>query len=158
MKFCSSMAATLALPATMVGQIAEALEKAKKPSVVWLEFQDCCGDSESMLRAWKPAIGDLVLDIISLDYHETIMAPSGKAAEKSLADVVKNQKGKYIAIVEGTIPTKDGGVYCTIGGRTAIDIAQEVCGNAAAILPLVPARSGGNCRSSSESHGRQRTG
>ncbi|MFN3480695.1 MAG: hydrogenase small subunit, partial [Thermodesulfovibrionales bacterium] len=64
-------------------------------------------------------------------YHETIMAPSGKQAEKSLMDVVKNQKGKYITIVEGAIPLNDGGIYCCIGGRTALDIAKEVCGNAA---------------------------
>ena len=136
MKFCTAMAATLALPTTFVSKIAEALEKTRKPTVVWLEFQDCCGDTESMLRASKPTIGQLVLDVISLDYHETIMAPAGKQAEKSLSDVVKNQKGKYIAIVEGAIPLKDGGVYCTIGGRTAVDIAREVCGNAAASLAV----------------------
>lgn len=136
MKFCTAMAATLALPPTFVSKIAEALEKTRKPTVVWLEFQDCCGDTESMLRASKPTIGQLVLDVISLDYHETIMAPAGKQAEKSLSDVVKNQKGKYIAIVEGAIPLKDGGVYCTIGGRTAVDIAREVCGNAAASLAV----------------------
>jgi hydrogenase small subunit len=135
-KFCTTMAATLALPTTFASKIAEALEKAKKPTVVWLEFQDCCGDTESMLRASKPTIGQLVLDIVSLDYHETIMAPAGKQAEKSLSDVVKNQKGKYIAIVEGAIPLKDGGVYCTIGGRTAVDIAREVCGNAVASLAV----------------------
>ncbi len=136
MKFCTSMAATLALPGTFASKIAEALEKAKKPTVVWLEFQDCCGDTESMLRSWQPSIAQLVLDVISLDYHETIMAPAGKQAEKSLNDVVKNQKGKYIAIIEGTIPLKDGGVYCTIAGRTAVDRAREVCGNAAASLAV----------------------
>ncbi len=136
MKFCTTMAATLALPASFAATIAQALEKAKKPTVVWLEFQDCCGDTESMLRAWQPTIAELVLDVISLDYHETIMAPAGKQAEKSLNDVVKNQKGKYIAIIEGTIPLKDGGVYCTIAGRTALERAREVCGNAAASLAV----------------------
>jgi len=136
MKFCTAMAATLALPSTFAGKIAEALEKKLKPYVVWLEFQDCAGDSESMLRASKPTIAQIVLDVISLEYHETIMAPSGKAAEKSLMDVVNNQKGKYIAIVEGSIPMKDGGVYCCIGGKSAKDIAKEVCGNAMATLAV----------------------
>jgi len=130
------MAATIALPASSVSKIAEALEKAQKPYVVWLEFQDCCGDSESTLRASKPTIGQIVLDVISLEYHETIMAPSGKSAEKSLMDVVKNQKGKYIAIVEGSIPTKDGGVYCCIAGKSAQQIAKEVCGNAMATIAV----------------------
>ncbi len=136
MKFCTTMAATLALPASFGQKIAEALEKALKPYVVWLEFQDCCGDTESTLRASKPTIAQLVLDIVSLEYHETIMAPSGKAAEKSLMDVVKNQKGKYIAIVEGSIPMKDDGVYCCIAGKSAIQIAREVCGNAMATIAV----------------------
>jgi len=136
MKFCTVMAATLGLPAGYAGKIAEALEKAKKPSVVWLEFQACTGNTESLLRADKPTVARLVLDIVSYDYHETIMAPAGKQAVKSLADVVKNEKGKYIAIVEGSIPTADGGVYCTVGGRTALDIAREVCGNAKATIAV----------------------
>jgi hydrogenase small subunit len=149
MKFCTSMAATLALPASSVSKIAEALEKAQKPYVVWLEFQDCCGDTESTLRATKPTIGQIVLDIISLEYHETIMAPSGKSAEKSLMDVVKNQKGKYLAIVEGAIPLKDGGVYCTIGGKTALQIAKEVCGNALASIAVGSCSSWGGIASAS---------
>jgi hydrogenase small subunit len=139
MKFCSAMAATLALPAAYGARIAEALEKARKPSVVWLEMQACTGDTESLLRASKPTVGELVLDIISYDYHETVMAPAGKQAEKSLDDVVKNQKGKYIAIVEGSIPAGDGGVYCCIGGKTALQVARDVCGNAAATIAV------GNC-------------
>lgn len=131
LRFCTLTAATLALPSGLVPKIVEALEKKQRPYVVWLEFQDCAGDSESALRASRPTIAQLVLDVISLDYHETIMAPSGKQAEKSLMDVVKNQKGRYITIVEGAIPLNDGGVYCCIGGRTALDIAKEVCGNAA---------------------------
>jgi len=136
LKFCTAMAATLALPSTFVPKIAEALEKKMKPAVIWLELSDCAGDTESMLRATKPTIADIVLDVISLEYHETIMAPSGKAAEKSKNDVVKNLRGKYIAIVEGAIPMKDGGIYCTIGGQSALDIAREVCGNALMTLAV----------------------
>jgi len=136
MKFCAAMAGTLALPAGFAAKIAEALEKARKPSVVWLEFQACTGNTESFLRANKPTIADLVLDIVSYDYHETIMAPAGKQAEKSLDDVVKNEKGKYICIVEGSIPMADGGVYCCIGGKSALEIARETCGNAQAVIAV----------------------
>lgn len=134
MKFCSTMAATLALPATFGTKIAEALDVQKKPSVVWLEFQSCTGDTESFLRATKPTAAEIVLDVLSVDYHETIMAPSGYQAEKSLADAVA--AGGYIAIVEGSIPMAEGGIYCCIGGRTALDIAREVCGKAAATIAV----------------------
>jgi hydrogenase small subunit len=136
LKFCTAIAATLALPSSLVPKIVEALEKKMKPVVVWLELSDCAGDTESMLRATKPTIAEIVLDVISLEYHETIMAPAGKAAEKSKTDVIKNLKGKYIAIVEGAIPMKDGGIYCTISGHSALDIVREVCGNAMATLAV----------------------
>jgi hydrogenase small subunit len=137
--YCSTMAAVLGLPAGYGAKIAEALESPQKPTVVWLEMLGCTGDTESLLRASKPTVGELILDIISLEYHETIMAPSGHQAEKSLNDVVKNLKGKYICIVEGAIPLKHGGIHLTIGGRPGVDIAREVCGNAMATIAV------GNC-------------
>ncbi len=65
---------------------------------------------------------------LSIDYHETIMAAAGHQAEENLDRVVKERPGAYIAIVEGSIPTGANGAYCTIGGRSALDIAREVCG------------------------------
>ena len=135
MKFCTAMAAALALPASFIPKIAEAVS-GKKPYLVWLEFQDCAGDTEALLRATNPTVGQLILDIFSIDYHETIMSPSGHMAEKSLQDVVKNHKGKYFVVVEGSIPVKDGGVYCCIGGKSSLDIAREVCGNALATIAV----------------------
>ncbi|GBE04123.1 quinone-reactive Ni/Fe-hydrogenase small chain precursor [bacterium BMS3Abin09] len=135
MKFCTGMAALLSLPATFIPKIAEAMT-GKKPYLVWLEFQDCAGDTEALLRATKPTVGDIILDIFSVDYHETIMAPAGDQATKSLMDVVNNHKGEYFVVVEGAIPMADDGVYCCIGGKSSIDIAREVCGGAAAVLAV----------------------
>ena len=134
LKFCTMMAGVLALPVEQTAKIARALETARRPAVVWLEFQDCAGCTESLLRANRPSVAELVLDILSLNYHETIMAPAGHAAEKSLQDTVK--EGGYLTIVEGSIPANDGGVYCCIGGRTALEILQEVAANTAAIITV----------------------
>jgi hydrogenase small subunit len=134
-KFCGAMAATLALPMSYSAAIASALQSTKRPVLVWLEFQDCAGCTESFLRSEDPGIGEIVLDLFTVRYHETLMAPAGADAERSLREVVENLKGKYIAVVEGSIPTADSG-YCTIGGRSAIDIAREVCGNAAATVTV----------------------
>ena len=136
MNFCSLMVATLALPPRYLGMVAQALERADRPVLVWLEFQDCAGNTESMLRSSDPPVADVVLDLLSWEYHETIMAGAGKQAEAALKRVVQQEAGKYIAIVEGAIPTADGGVYCTIGGRTALDIATEVCTHAAAVIAV----------------------
>ncbi|EFO80541.1 hydrogenase (NiFe) small subunit HydA [Oscillochloris trichoides DG-6] len=136
LKFCGLMAATLALPASFTPKIAKAMNTAARIPVVWLEFQDCAGNTESFLRSGAPTAAEIVLEQISLDYHETIMAPAGAAAERSLEDVVTKHKGQYIAIVEGSIPTKDGGIYCVINGHTALDIARNVCGNAMATIAV----------------------
>ena len=134
--FCGSMAVVLGLPETASRAIAQAIETEPKPILVWLEFQDCAGNTESFLRASHPTVADLILDSISLNYHETIMAAAGSQAEEALADTVHKNPGKYIALVEGSIPTGADGAYCTIGGRSALDIAREVCGGAAATIAV----------------------
>ncbi len=136
LKFCGLMATTLALPARYAARIAQALNTAPRPPLVWLEFQDCTGDTESFLRASQPSVDDLLLEVLSLNYHETIMVPAGRMSEKSLNDTVRDFRNQYICVVEGSIPTRDGGIYCTIRGRTALSIAQEVCSNALATIAV----------------------
>jgi hydrogenase small subunit len=128
------MAATLALPASFADKAAAALADDNRPPVIWLEFQDCAGDSESLLRASRPTTAELVLDVLSVDYHETIMAAAGHQAEEAKKATMEKYKGKYIAIVEGSIPTAKGGIHCCVGGHSALEIAKEVCGNAAATI------------------------
>jgi len=136
LKFCTAMSAALALPPAFAPRIAQALDEVKRPTLVWLEFQSCTGDTEALLRAASPTVAEIILDILSVDYAETIMAAAGHLAEANLDKVVKEEKGKYIAVVEGSIPMKDDGVYCCIAGRTALDRAREVCGGAYATIAV----------------------
>jgi hydrogenase small subunit len=134
--FCGLMATTLALPRSFIPRIAAAVAAAPRQPVLWVEFQGCTGDTESFLRSSQPSIVDLLLDSISLDYHETIMVPAGAQAEMSLSQTIQEYDGQYIAVVEGSIPLAAGGVYCVSGGRTALSIAQEVCTHAAATIAV----------------------
>jgi hydrogenase small subunit len=131
LNFCGVMAATLALPAGYRTQIAEALAAVRRPVLIWRQFQDCAGNSESILRSPHPDVAEIVLETLAWNYHELVMAGSGDQAEAMSTDAVRNHKGKYIAVIEGAIPTGADGAYCTIGGRSALDIAREVAGNAA---------------------------
>ena len=124
------------LPSRAAADIAAAVQNQKKPTLIWLEFQDCAGNTESLLRARRPSVAEILLDAISIDYHETIMAAAGHRAEKNRDDAVKNLSGQYLAVVEGSIPTGEGGAFCTIGGRSAQSIAQEVCGHSAATIAI----------------------
>ncbi len=135
-EFCGMMAAMFGLPATAAAEIAQGVEKSQKPSLVWLEFQDCAGNTESFLRASKPTVAEVILDTVSVDYHETIMAAAGSQAEAALDNTIKQKKGQYIAIIEGSIPTGAGGVYCTIGGKSALQMARDVCEHAAATIAI----------------------
>ncbi len=134
--FCASMAAVLGLPKTASAAIAKAVETGKRPILVWLEFQDCAGNTESFLRAGHPTVADLILESISLNYHETLMVAAGSQSEAALEDTVAKHRGEYIALVEGAIPADADSGYCMVGGRSALDIAREVCGSAAATVAV----------------------
>ncbi|MDR3578843.1 MAG: hydrogenase small subunit [Oryzomonas sp.] len=136
LKFCSAMTAAMALPATFAPTVAQALDEVKRPPLVWLEFQDCAGDTEALLRSANPTVAEIVLDILSVDYHETIMAAAGHQAEAALEKTITDYKGKYICVVEGAIPMKDGGVYGCVGGKSHLDRARQVCGGALATIAV----------------------
>ncbi len=121
--------------------IANALETKQRVPVIWLEFSDCAGCSEAITRSQSPTLVDLVLNTITIEYHETLSAAAGFQAEKAKEDAMKKYAGKYILVVEGSIPVANDGVYCTIGGRTALDLLKETAKGAAAII------STGNCAS-----------
>src|SRR5579871_158660 len=134
LRFCSFAAMMAGIETSGLSNVVNALETKARPPVVWLHFQECTCCSESFIRSSHPIVADVLLDSISLDYTETLQAAAGHQAERSLQDTIRNAAGKYILLVEGSIPTNDGGVYCTIAGRTAEDILQEAAKDAAAVI------------------------
>jgi hydrogenase small subunit len=112
------------------------LGKVVRPPIIWLHFQDCTGCTESLLQTSHPGFADLILNVISLEYHETLMAGSGLQARQALDEAVQKYIGKYILVVEGSIPTKDHGIYMKLAGRPALDVLADVGGKAAAIIAI----------------------
>ncbi len=135
-RICTLAAAALGLPAAAAQKFAFAAARGLKPSLIWLHFQECTGCTESLLRSSHPAISQLILDLVSLDYHETLFAAAGDQAEAALKKAMQDNQGKYICVVEGAIPTKDGGIYCKIAGKPAIDMLREVAAEAGAIVAI----------------------
>ncbi len=132
--FCGQMAAVLGLASVGAPRVVSALERLQRPRVVWLQLQECTGCVESVLRSDSPTMGDLVLDLVSVDYQHTLMAAAGAAAEEALADSIREEG--YLLVVTGSIPRADGGVYCTIGGRTAETVLVEAAAGATAIVAV----------------------
>jgi hydrogenase small subunit len=141
MKFSAMMAALLGLETSAIGKVAQALEKKTRIPVIWLHGQECTCCSESFIRTSHPLVADILLDKISLDYTETLMAASGHQAEKSLHDTMHNHSGEYVLAIEGSIPTSNNGVYCCIGGKTFEQIVDEAVAGAKAVIAW------GNCAS-----------
>jgi hydrogenase small subunit len=149
MKFCGIMAVSMGLPLGAGTQIAEAITNPKRrPSVIWLHGQECTGCTESLLRTSHPSLEHLILDLISLDYHETLNAGAGHQAEAALHQSVKENAGKFILVVEGSAPLKNGGKYCMIAGRPFVDIVKEIAPKAAAVIAIGSCASWGGVQSS----------
>jgi len=136
LKFCATMTSLLALPPGMAEAMAETLAKTRRQSVIWLSFQECTGCTESLTRSHSPTLEGLMFEAISLDYHHTLQAAAGTAAEAAREQAMKDNYGKYIVIVDGSIPLNAGGAYSTIAGRTNLDMLKETAAGAAAIVSV----------------------
>lgn len=134
LKICGATAALLGMDQAAAPRIAAALEKAaaRRPSVVWLNFASDSGCTEALIKATYPNAEQLILDMISLDFNETVMAAAGVQAEEILQAALK--RGDYILIIEGAIPTKKG--YGMIARREMIDIGKEFATKAKAIIAV----------------------
>jgi hydrogenase small subunit len=117
-------------------EVAKSIGKARRPSVIWLHFQECTGCSESILHTSRPDVADLIFNVISLDYHETLMAASGYQAEAAMHEAMEANSGKYVLVVEGAIPTKENGAYMKLAGKPALDVLNEVASKAALVIAM----------------------
>ncbi|MDJ0741700.1 MAG: hydrogenase small subunit [Gammaproteobacteria bacterium] len=137
LKFCALTASGLALPTGAAKVIADTLATVPRPTVIWLSSQECTGCSETVLRSFEPSVESLILSEISLDYHNTLMAPSGTAAEDARRQAIA--AGGHVLVVDGSVTRRDDGAWSIIGGEATIDIVRESAMDAALIIAI------GNC-------------
>ncbi|MBK1719518.1 hydrogenase small subunit [Thiocystis violacea] len=137
LKFCAATTSMMALPPSLAPAIAAALETAKRPSVIWLSFQECTGCTESLTRSHAPTLEDLILDFISLDYHHTLQAAAGEAAEEARLQAMEANKGEYLVIVDGSIPGPDANPgFSTVAGHSNYQTLMETVEHAAAVIAV----------------------
>lgn len=137
--FCGWAAAAAGVGASGLPQVVKALDTKPRLPVLWFHFQECTCCSESFLKSTNPTMSDLLFDMISLDYSETLQVAAGHRAEEALERTAAAHKGEYLMLIEGSVPTGEGGAYCCIGGRTALEILREKARHAKAIIAW------GNC-------------
>ncbi len=140
LKFCTTMAALMGLEASGVAQVVNALETKPRLPIIWLHLQECTCCTESFIRAAHPIVATLLLDKISLDYTETLMAAAGEQAEAAKEETMRKYNGNYLLMIEGSLPTEDE-AFCCVGGKSALQITDDAAAGAKAIIAW------GNCAS-----------
>ena len=101
----------------------------------------------SLLNNVNPSIADVLLKIISLEYHPTVMGGEGHDAYTHMLNIAKNFKGKFFLAIEGSIPLAKDGRYCVVAeeGHTEItmaDLVKKLAPDAAAARRPGPAQAG----------------
>jgi len=136
LQYAACTASLMGLSPREAAAMAQGLEKATRQSVIWLSFQECTGCTESLTRSFSPSLEDLIFDFISLDYHHTLQAVSGEAAEAARHAAMKAHAGKYIVVVDGSVPLGEGGIYSVIAGMTNAAMLAETVEHAAAVIAV----------------------
>lgn len=115
--------------------LAEGLEKivTGKANVLWLQAMSCTGCSVSFLNTESPGPVEILTEIVSLVYHQTISAAQGDDVQK-LIDRLTAQ-GDYYVIVEGAVPLSMPKA-CIMGGKPATTLLPPILKNAKAILAV----------------------
>lgn len=136
LKYATYIASLMALPPAASTAMAEALAKARRQSVIWLSFQECTGCTESLTRSFNPTLENLIFNLISLDYHHTLQAASGTAAEAARLTAMKENAGKYLLVVDGSVSLAENGAYSTIAGITNLQMLKETAEGALAVISV----------------------
>lgn len=102
-----------------------------KLSVIWLETSDSGDNNIAFMNTTYPYLNQVFTDIIDLLYSNTFMAAQGSDALILLEDTCNDYYGKFTLVVEGAVPTKDGGIYNIIaqaknGPITALEAVRRL--------------------------------
>jgi hydrogenase small subunit len=108
--------------------------KAKEYPVIWLQGAGCTGCSVSVLNSVSPTVKNVLIDEVipgkhvSFRFQPTIMAGTGSLAIEAMEETATHEKGDYLLVVEGAIPTAEGGIYATSGERAGkpVSILERV--------------------------------
>jgi hydrogenase small subunit len=74
-----------------------------------------------VINTIHPSIKNVILEQVlpghqlKLMYHGTLMAATGDLSLDAARETASKYRGKYVLIVEGSIPTADNGIYGTLG-------------------------------------------
>ncbi len=141
MKLCAGVAAAAGLSSVAIPRVAEAIEQSVIGAtsgdlypVIWIEGASCTGCTESFAQIETPDVASVVLDVISLNYSETLSAAAGYSVEEAKAQTIA--AGNYILIYEGAVLEGWGGNALRAAGETGIESLVEAAESANAVVAV----------------------
>jgi hydrogenase small subunit len=140
--FCAGIAVTLGLSEAYGPQIAQAIaadsvignKSGNLAPAIWLEQASCTGCTESLAQVDTPDVATIVLELLSLNYSETLSAAAGYSMEEAREQTIA--AGGYILIVEGAVMEGWDNNALRIAGETGVDILLETAKSAAAVVAV----------------------
>ncbi|MEN6461240.1 MAG: hydrogenase small subunit, partial [Syntrophomonas sp.] len=139
-RLCAGSAAAISFSGYLAPFMAEAVAAGDAPPVIWLQGASCTGCSISLLNTVHPDIKEVLLNVISLRYHPNVSAAAGDLALKgAIYKVAQENKGKFLLVVEGSVPTGANGLFCMVGEENGkpipfMKLVQDIGSQAQAIL------------------------
>ena len=136
--YCAGIATMIGLSQTAAPQIAEALESVignsegnLKP-VIWLEGASCTGCTEAFAQVDTPDVPSVVLELLSLNYSETLSAAAGHSMEEARKQTIA--AGGYLVVYEGAVVEGWDGNALRIAYEKGTDILLETAYSAEAVI------------------------
>ena len=114
---------------------------------IWVAGAACSGCSVSLLNTINPSIQNVLVDPVlpgkhvSLKFHTTVMAGQGEPVLSVTRDTAAKKPGGYILVVDGSIPTAEDGLYCTLGEIDGVhvtmkDLTKELAKDALCVIAM----------------------
>jgi len=139
LEFCGAVTVALGLSEALVPTVHEVIAEAvigratgNLAPVIWLELASCTGCTESFAQVDTPDVATVVLELISLNYSETLSAGAGFSLEAAKEETIK--AGGYLVVIEGALMEAWDGNALRIANEKGIDIVKHVCANAKAVI------------------------
>ena len=116
------LAAMLGLGSGAISRLTQAAEEIATGAapVLWLQGLSCSGCSISLLNSDNPGPAEIITRYLSIGFHSTLSAATGKVGMDAIEAMITKSKGQYILVMEGAIPVSMPSA-CAMGGQ---DIGQ----------------------------------
>ncbi|MCL1879166.1 MAG: hydrogenase small subunit [Actinomycetia bacterium] len=139
LEFCGAIAVSLGLSEALIPTVHEAIaesvigkETGALTPVIWLELASCTGCTESFAQVDTPDVATVVLELISLNYSETLSAGAGFSLEEAKEQTI--EAGGYLVVIEGALMEGWDGNALRIANEKGTEIVKHACANAKAVI------------------------